>query len=213
MQRTFKVRFTWGAETIREVECRLEQEKEKEMGKILVQYYSKTGHTRQMADLVAEGAATIPEVEVRLKTVAESNFDDLLWMDGIALGAPTHLGSIPWELKKFWDEASDVVWGKIDGKFGCAFSSAGGLGGGPEIACLGLLTVLMNYGIMTFGVTDYVAQQRTLHYGAAIPGEPRAQSEKDICRRLGLRLAEWVSFYVDGVKSSHPAEAKYDRFV
>lgn len=182
------------------------------MGKIFVQYYSETGNTRLMAELVAEGARKIPGIEVRVKSVAESEFEDLLWMDGIALGAPTHLGSIPWKLKRFWDEASGEVWGKIDGKFGCAFSSAGGLGGGPEISCLGLLTVMMNYGIMTFGVTDYVAKQRTLHYGAAIPGEPRTQAEKEICRRLGLRLAEWVSFYIDRRSESHPRVAQYSRF-
>ena len=182
------------------------------MGKVLVQYYSQTGNTKKMAEFVAEGARKIPGIEVRLKSVGESKIDDLLWMDGIALGAPTHLGSIPWMVKKFWDEASGEVWGKIDGKFGCAFSSAGGLGGGPEITCLGLLTILMNYGIMTFGVTDYVASQRTLHYGAAIPGEPRKKAEKDICRRLGLRLAEWVSFYMDKKAGSHPQVAQYKRF-
>ena len=70
----------------------------------------------------------------------------------------------------------------------------------------------MNYGILTFGVTDYVAQQRTLHYGAAITGEPRTQAEKDICIRLGQRLAEWVSYYFDGVEESHPNKVAYERF-
>jgi NAD(P)H dehydrogenase (quinone) len=182
------------------------------MGNVLVQYYSETGRTKQMAELVAKGAVSVEGIEVRLKTVADSSADDLLWMDGIALGAPTHLGSIPWVLKKFWDDAVDKVFGEVDGKFGCAFSSAGGLGGGSELTCLGLLTILMNYGFMAFGVTDYVAPLRTLHYGAAIPGAPRSQAEKDICERLGRRLAEWVSFYVDGVISSHPNQATYDRF-
>jgi NAD(P)H dehydrogenase (quinone) len=182
------------------------------MGNVLVQYYSKTGRTREMAELVANGAGQVGGIEVRLKSVAESTLDDLYWMDGIALGAPTHLGSIPWELKRFWDEASNTVWGKIDGKFGCAFSSAGGLGGGPELTCLGLLTILMNYGILAFGVTDYVAQLRTLHYGAALPGAPRTPAEKEICDRLGRRLAEWVSYYVDGVKKNHPNEVIYARF-
>jgi NAD(P)H dehydrogenase (quinone) len=182
------------------------------MGNVLIQYYSETGRTQQMAELVAKGAASVDGIDLRLKTVAESSVDDLFWMDGIALGAPTHLGSIPWELKKFWDDASDTAWGKIDGKFGCAFSSAGGLGGGPELTCLGLLTIMMNYGIMAFGVTDYVAPLRTLHYGAAIPGAPRSQEEKDICIRLGQRLAEWVSFYIDGVNGSHPNQVTYERF-
>jgi NAD(P)H dehydrogenase (quinone) len=77
---------------------------------------------------------------------------------------------------------------------------------------MALLTILMNYGVMVFGVTDYVAKQRTLHYGAAIPGEPRAQAEKDICVRLGQRLAEFVSYYIDDKKENHPNNVKYKRF-
>ena len=181
------------------------------MGKILVQYYSETGNTAKMAELVARGAASVKGIEVRLKTVDESTVSDLFWTDGIALGAPTHLASVPWKVKKFWDEAVDEAWMHIDGKFGCAFSSAGGLGGGSEITCTELLTIMMNYGMLVFGITDYVAPRNTLHYGAAIPGEPRTQAVKDICERLGRRLGEWVSYYVDGVKESHPEKATYSR--
>ena len=182
------------------------------MGKVLVQYYSETGHTQEMAELVAQGAAMVDGIDVRLKNIEASSAEDVLWADGIALGAPTHLASVPWQVKKFWDGITDDCWSKIDGKFGCAFSSAGGLGGGAELSCMALLTILMNYGMMVFGVTDYVAKQRTLHYGAAILGEPRTPAEKDICIRLGQRLAEWVSFYVDGVDDNHPNKAQYKRF-
>jgi NAD(P)H dehydrogenase (quinone) len=182
------------------------------MGKVLVQYYSETGHTQKMADLVMQGTRMVAGIEVRLKTIEESTAEDILWADGIALGAPTHLASVPWKVKKFWDGITDDCWGKIDGKFGAAFSSAGGLGGGAELTCMELLTIMMNYGMMVFGITDYVAKQRTLHYGAAIPGEPRTQAEKDICIRLGQRLAEFVSYYVDGVEENHPNNVKYERF-
>ena len=67
------------------------------MGKVLIQYYSETGHTRKMAEFVAEGATSVDGIEVRLKSVDESVIDDIIWSDGIALGAPTHLASIPWE--------------------------------------------------------------------------------------------------------------------
>jgi NAD(P)H dehydrogenase (quinone) len=181
------------------------------MGKVLVQYYSETGHTKEMAELVAEGAARIPGIEVRLKSIAECTLEDVTWCDGLAVGAPTHLGSIPWRMKKWWDDAVGEVWGKIDGKFGCAFSSDAGLGGGAELACMGLLTTLMNYGFLVFGVTDYVAPRHTLHYGAALPGRPKTQEEKDICTRLGVRLGEWVAYYVDGNASCHPRRATYSR--
>ena len=61
--------------------------------RILVLYYSKDGHTKMMADLVAEGAAAIPPAEVRLKSVAEATADDLVWCDGVAAGSPTHMGT------------------------------------------------------------------------------------------------------------------------
>ena len=181
------------------------------MGKIFLQYYSETGNTAKMAEFVAKGAASVEGIEVRLRSVDESTVSDVFWADGIALGAPTHSASREQKLKKFWDEAVGEAWMHIDGKIGCAFSSAGGLGGGAEITCMSLLTIMMNYGMLVFGITDYVAPRQTLHYGAAIPGKPRTQAAKDICERLGRRLGEWVSYYVDGVKENHPEKATYSR--
>ncbi len=33
------------------------------------------------------------------------------------------MGVLSWKMKKFWDETCNDLWGKIDGKVGCAFSS------------------------------------------------------------------------------------------
>lgn len=178
------------------------------MGKVLVFYDSKTGHTRQMAEYVAEGVREIPKIELRLRSVDEASVDDLLWADGIALGTPTCLGLESWKMKRFWDEATPKLWGKMDGKFGCAFSSSGGWGGGAELTCQALLTILMNFGILVFGVTDYVAKQFTLHYGAVMAGKPKNEAEIAACRRLGKRLAQWVAFYIDKQEDQHPGPMK-----
>lgn len=168
------------------------------MGKILVLYDSGTGHTKKMAEYVAKGAKKFP-VEVRLKSVDEATKEDILWCDGIAVGSPTYLGAVSHKMKKFWDDMADL-WGEIDGKIGCAFSSSGGWGGGNEITCLNILTILMNYGFLVFGITDYVGDKFTLHYGAVVAGEPREEEEIKACERLGERLAQWVLIYVDGKK-------------
>ena len=168
------------------------------MANILVLYDSDTGHTAKMAEYVAEGARKYP-VNVKVLSVDEATKEDILWCDGIAVGSPTYLGVLSWKMKKFWDGMVDL-WGKIDGKIGCAFSSSGGWGGGNEIACMSILTVLMNYGFLVFGVTDYVGDKFTLHYGAVTAGEPRKDEEIEACRRLGERLAQWVLIYVDGKK-------------
>lgn len=182
------------------------------MGKILVLYFSETENTRKVADLVGEGVAEVPGMELRLRSVAEASSDDVLWCDGIAVGAPVHMGSIPWQMKRFWDEEVQPYWGKIDGKIGCAFSTEGGWGGGAELNCQALMTVLMNYGFLVFGVTDYVAPQFTLHYGTTIAGEPRSEREQASPRRLGRRLAEWVATYVEGRKEEHPLSNGRERF-
>jgi NAD(P)H dehydrogenase (quinone) len=159
---------------------------------ILVLYDSTTGHTKTMAEVVARGAAQRGTAEVRLKAVDDAGAEDILWCDGIAVGSPTHCGLMSWKMKRFWDALVEEQWGRIDGKIGCAFSSSGGWGGGNEIACQSILTVLVNFGFLVFGVTDYTGKQMTLHYGAAMAGEPREADEIQACERLGERLAQWV---------------------
>jgi len=173
------------------------------MQKILVLYDSKSGNTAKMAHLVAEGAANIADVEVRLRHVDQASADDVIWCDGLAVGSPTNMGLISWKMKRFWDEAMFDQWMKVDGKIACAFSSSGGWGGGTELACQSILTVLMNFGFLVFGVTDYVGKLTTLHYGAVAAREPRTDEEQAACRKLGQRLAEWTA-YVGGRRDQHP---------
>jgi NAD(P)H dehydrogenase (quinone) len=180
------------------------------MANILVLYHSKTGNTARMAERVAEGAAAVPGTQVRRLSVQEAKVDDLLWCDGIAVGSPTNFGTVAWEMKRWWDEVPFDQWLKVDGKIGCAFSSSGGWGGGAELNCMTLLTILMNYGFLVFGVTDYVGPKMTAHYGAVLAGEPREEKETEACRRLGRRLAEWVGV-LRGRAELHPLRQDYPR--
>lgn len=174
------------------------------MGKVLVIYDSVTGNTRQLAEYVAEGARSIPGIEVRVIPVAEATKEDALWADGIALGSPTYVGTVSWRMKKYWDDIALKVWGQMDGKIGCAFATQGGWGGGAELTCMSLLIMLMNVGILTFGVPDYTGHQFTLHYGATTAGQPGQPKEIEAGLRLGRRLAQWVAYYVEGRKDMHP---------
>lgn len=174
------------------------------MNCILVLYDSKTGHTAKMAELVAEGARAVSGTEVRLRSVDEATPDDVLWCDGIAVGSPTNMGVLSWKMKRFWDEPMCDHWMKLDGRIGCAFSSAGGWGGGMELACQSILTVLMNYGFLVFGVTDYSGKMMTLHYGAVAARAPREEGTQAACRLLGQRLAEWSAMLRHGRRDLDP---------
>jgi NAD(P)H dehydrogenase (quinone) len=174
------------------------------MNRILVLYDSKTGNVATMAKLVAEGATQVADTEVRVRSVDEATAEDILWCDGLAVGSPTNMGLLSWKMKRFWDETMGEHWMEIDGKIACAFSSAGGWGGGMELACQAILTVLMNFGFLVFGVTDYSSKMRTLHYGAVVAKEPRGEEDAATCRLLGQRLAEWTAVFVHGRKDQHP---------
>ncbi len=175
------------------------------MSRILVLYDSKSGNVAKMALLVGEGANSISETEVRVLSIEDAAADDVLWCDGIAVGSPTNMGLLSWKMKRFWDETMGAHWMQIDGKIACAFSSAGGWGGGMELACQSILTVLMNFGFLVFGVTDYATKMRTLHYGAVVAKEPRGADDEAACRLLGQRLAEWTAVCVHGRKAEHPS--------
>ena len=182
------------------------------MSKILVLFHSNDGNTSKMASLVTEGAEQIEGADVRCLSVDEATYEDLNWCDGIAVGSPTNYGTVSHQMKMWWDKLPAEGWGKNDGKIGCAFSSAGAWGGGHELTCMTLLTILMNYGFLTFGVTDYVDKQFSPHYGSICAGEPREEKVKESCRRLGRRLSEWVSTLHHGNKHHHPLKQDYDRF-
>uniref|UniRef100_A0A7S3K660 ABM domain-containing protein n=1 Tax=Aureoumbra lagunensis TaxID=44058 RepID=A0A7S3K660_9STRA len=193
-------------------------------GRILVLYDSSTSCTKLMAKIVAEGCLQLDRTEVRLRVVPgevnhwdntsklkdtgsdpEATFEDVIWADGIACGSPTNLGCVSWRFKKFWDDFSQAgYWGRCDGKLGCAFSSVGGTNGGAELVCQAINNILMNFGFACFGVTDYVSFKTTLHYGAVCAKAPREELDQMCCRRLGLRLAEYVGYYILSRVETHP---------
>lgn len=59
--------------------------------------------------------------------------------------------------------------GVYNGEVACAFSSSGGWGGGAEIACQSLRMVLMIFGFLVFGVTDYAGKMTPCHTGRSPP--------------------------------------------
>lgn len=198
-------------------------------GRVLVMYDSSTSYTRKMAQLVSEGVLQLDRTEVRVRRIGgsentwdseqqrgdpteEATFEDILWADGIACGTPTNLGCVSWRVKKFWDEFSQAGhWSFVDGKVGCSFSSEGGIGGGAELVCMAMNAILMNFGFSVFGVTDYVGSKDTLHYGATVAKAPRDPMSRMACRRLGLRLAEFVGYYILHRPETHPMMASKRR--
>ena len=100
------------------------------MTKILIVYHSQTGHTRQMADAVVEGANAIDGVKVVLKKAAEATLDDLLACDGLAVGTPENFGYMSGMIKDFFDRTYAEAQDKVFRKPFVVFISAGNDGTG-----------------------------------------------------------------------------------
>ncbi|MDO8684102.1 MAG: flavodoxin domain-containing protein [Armatimonadota bacterium] len=159
------------------------------MSKVTIIYDSRTGHTEKMAHAVAAGVLG-GGVEAIVKRVDYATSDDLLTSDGVVLGSPCCYGQMSWKMKKFLDD-NVHIWGKIDGKIGAAFVSGTAIGGGCELTAMSLLTGLISFGFLVFGVTEFISDELAVHYGAIALQEPRG-GELKACRRLGEKMAEYV---------------------
>jgi len=151
------------------------------MPKLLIVYYSRSGNTKAMAELIADGSRSAG-AEVELKTVADTNVDDLLAADAIIMGSPTYYGTMAAEMKKLLDD-SVSRHGKLEDKVGGAFTSSANIGGGNETTVLDILKAMLIHGMVIQG------DPQGDHYGPVAIGAPDKRSS-DQCRRYGQRIAE-----------------------
>lgn len=168
-----------------------------EQVKTLIVYDSVTGNVKAMAQAVAEGARSAGAL-VTLKRVEEVEVDEIPSYDAFVFGSPTHCGTMTAKMNEFFNQKMIEHWGKLKYKVAVAFASSGGLGGGNEMTLLSLISVIINFGLMTFGVPDYVSPGITLHYGAVAIGEPDESCLK-ACELLGRRLVEHAEVIRDGL--------------
>lgn len=152
------------------------------MAKMLICYYSRTGHTEHMARAVADGAAGVAGAEAVVKAVADVEARELLDYDAVVLGSPTYYGSMAAELKKLLDE-SVAFHGQLAGKVGGAFSSSANVGGGNETTVLDILKALLIHGMVIQGSAGGD------HYGPVAIGDVDDRSKGE-CRKLGRAVAE-----------------------
>lgn len=152
------------------------------MAKMLVCYYSQSGHTAGMAEAIGEGARKVAGVEVDVKAVADVKVSELLDYDAIAIGSPTYYGTMAWQIKQLLDE-SVAFHGKLRGKVGGAFTSSGNLAGGGETTILAILEGLLIHGMIVQG------HAKGSHYGPVAIGkmDDRARGE---CVTHGKAVAE-----------------------
>jgi NAD(P)H dehydrogenase (quinone) len=153
------------------------------MAKALVVYYSRSGNTKKMAQIIAE-AINKEGVETALKDVQEVAADELLKYEAIVVGSPTYYGTMSAQIKQLFDD-SVKFHGKLDGRIGAAFASSANIAGGNETTILDILNAMLIHGMIIQG------DPQGDHYGPVSIGEPAERAVRE-CSRFGMRLAKLV---------------------
>ena len=149
--------------------------------KVIVVYYSQTGTTKEMAEIIADEVKN-NGCSVKLKSVSEIGAKELLEYDGIIIGSPTYYGTLAAQIKELLDK-SVAFHGQLDGKVGAAFSSAANIAGGNETTILSILEAMLIHGMVIQG--DFKGD----HYGPVAIGRVDKRSEGN-CRRIAQRFCK-----------------------
>jgi NAD(P)H dehydrogenase (quinone) len=153
---------------------------------VLVIYYSKTGHTKRLAEEIAKGVGEVEGVACIVKSTTDVTKDDFVAADGVIAGSPVYFGTMAAELKAVFDQFVGVRK-KMEGKIGAAFATSGDPSGGKETTLMSIIQALLIYGMIVVG--DPL--DATGHYGVSCVGAPDKDASINAAL-LGKRVAALV---------------------
>lgn len=143
---------------------------------IAIVYFSGYGHTQRMAEVVAQGAgATLVAVDAE-GNVPDSGWATLAAADAIVFGAPTYMGSVPWQFKKFIDATSRIWYtqGWKD-KLAAGFTNSASMNGDKLSTLHYLFTLAMQHSMVWVGTgmmpsNSKAATRNDVNYVASFSG-------------------------------------------
>ena len=100
------------------------------MSKIVIVFHSGFGHTKKVAEAVAEGSGgTLLSIDAE-GNIPEAGWDQLAAARTIVFGSPTYMGSVSWQFKKFADASSKPWFAQAwKDKLAAAFTNSATLNG------------------------------------------------------------------------------------
>lgn len=100
------------------------------MKRLLIDWHSRTGAARAMAEAAAAAARDEPGVTVDALAAEDGGPSDLLRADGYLFAAPENLGTLSGEMKAFLDRCYYPVLDRLNGRPYAAMIAAGSDGSG-----------------------------------------------------------------------------------
>jgi len=165
------------------------------MSKVAVVYHSGYGHTAEVAQAVARGAAGIAGIDAQLISVADidKHWQDLDAADAIIFGTPTYMGGVSAPFKAFMD-ASSKVWmaqGWKD-KIAAGFTHSASQGGDKFNTVTQLFTLAMQHGMIWAGL-------------GLLPGNNSSKGSVNDLNRLGSSTGSLTQSNADQGSEAIPA--------
>ncbi len=162
---------------------------ETESVKILVAYYSKTGHTEALAKAVVEGAKRAGHADVTIKRVAEVKCAELLAADALIVGSPVYWSNMAGEVKNFFDrwtidcQVMPPAFPMRD-KVGAAFVTGGEVSSGKEIALLTILAAMIGNRMIVLSEGQALGATATTGEGKLPLDEKELKEGRDLGERV-----------------------------
>jgi len=98
--------------------------------KIVIVYHSGYGHTKRVAEAVAEGSGGALLAIDAEGNLPEGGWEQLDAADAIVFGSPTYMGSVSWQFKKFADASSKPWFSQAwKNKLAAAFTNSATMNG------------------------------------------------------------------------------------
>ncbi len=178
--------------------------------RILVVVASATGRTQRMAEELAAGAREAG-AEVVMRAASDAGDRHLLEADAVVLGSGVHMGGIESSMREFFERTAPLwIQGRLRGKLGAAFASAGlGGRGGGELALVSLLACLAEHGLLLVPMHNRLEGFREggCHWGPLAWTNPRggeagpSEDHLRAARAHGRHVAECTRRWLAGEAS------------
>ncbi|MDF2550715.1 MAG: Flavodoxin/nitric oxide synthase [Chlamydiales bacterium] len=179
------------------------------MARIVIVYHSGYGHTKKLAQSVEAGAL---EAGAQVTLLAVDQIDEAAWVElrgahAIIFGAPTYMGGVSADFKKFADSTSKIWFAQQwKDKIAAGFTNSASMNGDKHSSLQYLMTFAMQHGMIWAGTgmlpsNSKVAERNDVNYmGSSIglmaqspsdstPEEGPLPGDLETGRLFGARMA------------------------
>lgn len=154
---------------------------------ISIIYYSKSGNTKTMADIISVGCNTHDNVCVKQMAVDAVDDEFVQASDVVLFGSPTYCGNCCWQIKQYLDYHPKPLIGKLGGVF-VSQNQPGG--GGASFAAMSMISELLVCGMLVYS-SGIAYGAPIIHFGAVSQKKPLPETlDYERCLKFGERITQ-----------------------